>query len=311
LERAGTLQKVSHSDWAAPIVPVPKGDGTIRICGDYKVTVNPFLDIDRYPLPKPNDLFASLAGGQRFTKLDLSQAYTQMPLHEDCQQYTTINTHQGLYRYTRLPFGIASAPAIFQRAMDTILQGLPHVMCYIDDILITGATEKEHLQNLEAVLRRLKHEGIILKKSKCSFLQTSVEYLGHCIDGEGLHTTDKKVKAVQQAPRPSNPQQLQSFLGLVQYYGKFVPNLATLLNPLHSLLHKNVKWCWTEKCEKAFKEAKEALSSATVLAHYDPQLPLRLAADASSYGLGAVILMSSQMVLNDQLHMPPYTCVCV
>jgi len=162
-------------------------------------------------------------------------------------------------------------------------------MCYVDDILITGATEKEHLQNLEAVLRRLKHEGIILKKSKCSFLQTSVEYLGHCIDGEGLHTTDKKMKAVQQAPRPSNPQQLQSFLGLVQYYGKFVPNLATLLNPLHSLLHKNVKWCWTEKCEKAFKEAKEALSSATVLAHYDPQLPLRLAADASSYGLGAVI----------------------
>jgi len=166
---------------------------------------------------------------------------------------------------------------------------LPHVMCYIDDILITGATEKEHLQNLEAVLTRLKHEGIILKKSKCSFLQTPVDYLGHCIDGEGLHTTDKKVKAVQQAPRPSNPQQLQSFLGLVQYYGKFVPNLATLLNPLHSLLHKNVKWCWTENCEKAFQEAKEALSSATVLAHYDPQLPLRLAADASSYGLGAVI----------------------
>jgi len=114
LETAGTLQKVSHSDWAAPIVPVPKGCGTIRICGDYKVTVNPYLDIDRYPLPEPNDLCASLAGGQRFTKLDLSQAYTQMPLHEDCQQYTTINTHQGLYGYTRLPFGIASAPAIFK-----------------------------------------------------------------------------------------------------------------------------------------------------------------------------------------------------
>ena len=289
LESEGILQKVSHSDWAAPIVPVPKGDGSIRICGDYKVTINPYLDIDKYPLPNPNVLFASLAGGQRFTKLDLSQAYTQMPLHEDSQQFATINTHQGLYRYKRLPFGIASAPAIFQRTMDTILQGLPNVVCYIDDILITGATEKEHLQNLEEVLKRLQREGITVKKSKCFFLQACVEYLGHCIDGDGLHTSDKKVKAVQQAPRPTNPQQLRSFLGLVQYYRKFVPSLATLLSPLYSLLQKDVKWCWTKECERAFKEAKETLSSATVLAHYDPRLPLRLAADASSYGVGAVI----------------------
>ena len=156
LECEGILKKVDHSVWAAPIVAVPKKDGKFRICGDYKVTVNKFLDVDQYPLPKPADLFATLSGGQVFTKLDLTQAYQQLLLDDSSQQYTTINTHQGLYRYTRLPFGIASAPAIFQKTMDVILQGIPHVCCYIDDILITGVNQQEHLQNLEEVLRRLE-----------------------------------------------------------------------------------------------------------------------------------------------------------
>ena len=289
LERAGILVKVSRADWAAPIVLVPKGDGCIRLCGDYKVTINPSLDIDRYPLPKPEDLFTSLTGGKKFTKLDLTQAYQQMPLAEESQQYSTINTHQGLYQFTRLPFGVASAPAIFQRTMDTILQGIPRVLCYIDDLLITGSTEKEHLQNLDEVLRRLQHNGITVKPSKCHFLKDSVEYLGHKIDADGLHTTTKKVAAIQQAPKPVNQQQLRSFLGLLQYYGKFIPNLSTMINPLNALLLKNQPWKWTNDCEQAFKEAKLALSSASVLVHYDPKLPLRLAADASAYGVGAVI----------------------
>ena len=289
LESAGILVRVSHSDWAAPIVLVPKGDGCIRLCADYKVTINPSLDIDQYPLPKPDDLFTSLTGGKKFTTLDLTQAYQQMPLVEESQQYSTINTHQGLYQFTRLPFGVASAPAIFQRTMDTILQGIPHVLCYLDDLLITGTTEDEHLQNLDEVLRRLQHHGITVKRSKCHFLKDSVEYLGHKIDADGLHTTTKKVKAVQQAPRPVNPQQLRSFLGLLQYYGKFIPNLSTLLSPLNALLLKNQAWNWTNECERAFKEAKMALSSASILVHYNPKLPLRLAADASAYGVGAVI----------------------
>ncbi len=289
LESDGILQRVNHSDWAAPIVPVPKGDGRIRLCDDYKVTVNPSLDADQYPLPNPEELFASLAGGKRFSKIDLSQAYQQMPLQEESRVYTTINTHQGLYRYTRLPFGIASAPAIFQRTMDTILQGLAHVSCYIDDILITGVTEEEHLQNLEEVLKRLQLHGITAKSQKCAFMQQSVEYLGHRIDGDGLHTSPKKVEAVQFAPRPRNPKQLRSFLGLVLYYGKFLPNLASLLSPLHDLLKKDTRWRWSRECEHAFRQAKELLSSAAVLAHYDPRLPLRLAADASEYGVGTVL----------------------
>ena len=128
LEEAGVLQRVDHSEWAAPIVPVPKRDGTIRVCGDYKVTVNPSLRIDQYPLPKPSDLMACLSGGKSFTKLDLTAAYQQMQLDPDSAKLVTINTHQGLYQCNRLPFGVASAPAIFQRAMDSILQGIPYVI---------------------------------------------------------------------------------------------------------------------------------------------------------------------------------------
>ena len=232
---------------------MPKRDGCIRLCGDYKVTINSSLEVDQYLLPKPDDLFASLAGGKRFTKLDLTQAYQQMPLQLESQRLGTINTHQGLYRYTRLPFGVAPAPAIFQRTMDTILQGLPHVLCFIDDILITGSNEEEHLQNLESVLKRLDHHGLTVKKSKCAFMQESVDYLGHRVDAEGLHTSTEKVEAIQRAPVPHNQQQLRSFLGLIQYYGRFIPDLASILAPLNMLLQKNGKWRWTADCEHAFQ----------------------------------------------------------
>ena len=176
LEEKGFIKKVSHSDWAAPIVPVPKKDGKVRVCGDYKVTVNQCLHVDQYPLPKPSDLFATLANGKAFTKIDLSQAYQQMVLDEESAKSLTINTHLGLYQYTRLPFGVASAPAMFQRAMDIILQGVEGVICYIDDILVTGATDEEHLDRLEEVLKRLKEYGLRAKKSKCfsSRLQLSI-----------------------------------------------------------------------------------------------------------------------------------------
>ena len=289
LEKEGVLKPVMHSQWAAPVVPVPKNDGHIRLCGDYKVTINPALEVDKYPLPKPDDLFASLAGGKKFSKIDLTNAYQQLNLTEECQELTTINTHKGLYRYTRLPFGVASAPAIFQQVMDTVLQGLPNVICYLDDVLVTGSTVEEHLTNLENVFKRFQKYNIRAKRSKCSFLCDSVEYLGHRVDANGLHTTDRKVEAVKKAPLPKNVQELRSFLGLVHYYGKFIPNLATLLHPLNSLLQTQSPWKWTQECTVAFEEAKKSLISAPVLAHYDPALPLKLAGDASSYGIGAVV----------------------
>lgn len=127
---------MSHCEWAAPIDPVPKKDGEVQLCGDYKVTINAALDVDQHPLPRPEDLFATLAKGKVFSKLDLSQAYQQMLLESNSEKSLTINTHLGLYQYTRLPFGVASAPAMFQRAMDIILAGIPGVICYIDDILV-------------------------------------------------------------------------------------------------------------------------------------------------------------------------------
>ena len=182
-------------------MPVPKKDGTLRICGDYKFTLNCALQVDQYLLFRPTDLFTCLTGGTKFTKLDLSAAYQQLSLDTESRKLVTINTHKGLFQFTRLPFGVASAPAVFQHTMDTILQGIPQVICNIDDILVTGKTEAEHLSNL-VVLKRLQEHGVGLKKEKCQFLQDSVEYLDHRIDAQEVHTSETKLKAIVEAPKP-------------------------------------------------------------------------------------------------------------
>ena len=285
LEQQGILEKVTHSEWATPVVAVPKSDGRYRICGDFKVTLN----VDQYPLPKVEDLLATLAGGRKFTKLDLSQAYLQLELHPEARQYCIITTHRGLYQFTCLPFGISSAPAIFQKVMDTILQGAPQALCFIDDILITGSSEEEQVKNLEEVFCRLQAHGVQLKKEKCSFMKDSVEYLGHRVDANGIHATPEKIAAIVNTPLPQNLQQLRSFLGLLNYYRKFLPNLAAIVQPLNELLQNEKKWIWSSKCTQAVQTAKQLLTASNILTHYDPTLPLKLAADASQYGLGAVI----------------------
>ena len=289
LHESGVIEPVEFTEWAAPIVPVVKSDGSVRICGDYKVTVNKVAKVDTYPLPRIEDLFASLAGGKLFSKIDLAHAYQQIPLSEESKKFVVINTHKGLYRYNRLPFGIASAPAIFQRMIEGILQGIPHVTVYIDDILVTGASDSEHLQNLQEVLTRLEKAGLKLKKDKCAFLLPAVEYLGHVISEEGLKPTADKVRALVEVPVPKDVTQLRSFLGLVNYYAKFLPNLSSALAPLNQLLQKSRKWSWGSSQAKAFQAAKEALTSATVLTHYNPDLDLILDCDASPYGVGAVL----------------------
>ena len=173
--------------------------------------------------------------------------------------------------------------------MDSILQGMPYVICYLDDILVTGPSDAEHLNNLEEVLRRLRDHGIRLKKEKCHFFQSSIEYLGHVIDARGIHTSEKRVKAIVDAPADRNLHELRSFLGLLNYYVLRHPNLASQLHPLHTLLRSSQPWEWSEDCERVFQSSKESLTKAPVLAHYDPSLPMVMAADASAYGIGAVI----------------------
>ena len=286
----GILTPVQHADWAAPIVPIMKADQkSVRICGDFKQTVNKASPIDKYLIPKIEDLFAKLAGGQKFTKLDMSQAYQQLCLDEESQKYVVINTSKGLFRYNRLPFGISSAPGIFQRVIESLLQGIQKVVVYVDDILVTGSTDEEHLQNLVEVLKRIQKAGLRLKKEKCEFLAKSVVYLGHKIDAKGLHPTIDKVDAITKAPTPQNCSELKAYLGLLNYYNKFMPNLASELAPLYQLLHKGTPWQWAEKENKAFKQSKQLLLSSQLLVHFDPSKEIILACDASSYGIGAVL----------------------
>ena len=266
-----------------------KKDGSVRVCGDFKVTINQQLEVDEYPLPRIDDIYASLSGGKQFSVLDLRQAYLQMEVDERSKAYLTVNTHRGLFQYQRLPYGVASAPAIWQRAMDQVLQGLPGVQCYLDDIIVTGKSKEEHLEVLEKVLQRLEEYGLKANKEKCKFLRDSVEYLGHVISAEGLRQSPRKTKAILEMPAPQDVAQLRSFLGMVQYYAKFLPDLATVLAPLHRLLKKGAKWTWSQKENQCFESIKKMLMEDKVLTHYDPDLPLIMASDSSSYGLGAVL----------------------
>ncbi|KAJ8346679.1 hypothetical protein SKAU_G00280800 [Synaphobranchus kaupii] len=289
LQLAGIIQPVSNSEWAAPVVPVLKGDGTIRLCGDYKLTANVASRVEQYPLPRIDELFAKLSGGVIFTKLDMSHAYQQLVLDPESWPVVTINTHKGLFQYTRLPFGVSSACAIFQRAMEGLLAGIDYVAIYLDDLLITGSNHQQHLETLQAVLTRLEEAGLRLKRSKCVFMAPQVEYLGHKVTAEGLQPLENKVQAIKDASEPQNIGELRAYLGLLKYYGKFLPRLATVLAPLHVLLKTGVPWMWGTSQRAAFQRSKDLLSSTALLVHYDPALPLVIAADASPYGLGAVL----------------------
>ena len=227
----------------------------------------------------------------------MSNAYLQLPLDPASKHYVTIKTQKGLFQYNRLPFGVASAPAIFQRYMDTLLQGMRGVSVYLDDILIAGASVDENLQNLEAVLQKLKDAGLRLNRSKCFFCHSSLEYLGHIISEHGIQPTSEKVRAIKEAPPPKTLSELRAFLGLLNYYSKFLPNLSSQLAPLYSLLNKGQKWHWGQQQCQAFQAAQNALQADALLVHYGPSKPIILASDASQYGVGAIL---SHVMDNEQ-----------
>ena len=283
------LEPVRYSRWATPVVVVNKANGDLRLCGDYKVTANRVTKTDSYPLPRFEEVLAALPKASYFSKLDLSQAYQQLVVDEAAQELLTINTHRGLFKVKRLAFGISSAPGLFQRVMETILQGLPGVVIYLDDILVVGSTKKEHDERLRMVLARLQAAGLRLKAEKCMIGQTQVMFLGHLLSAKGIQPLADKVAAIQGVRTPERTEDVKAFLGMLQYYGRFLPGLATVLEPLHRLLDQGRAWKWTPDCDRAFQCAKALLSSESVLVHFDPDLPIILSVDASPFGLGAVL----------------------
>ncbi|XP_053395598.1 uncharacterized protein K02A2.6-like [Mercenaria mercenaria] len=289
LEQQGIISKVNNSDWATPIVPVVKANGNVRICGDFKVTVNQALKVDKYPLPRTEDIFANLSSGQKFSKLDLRQAYLHLEVDDKSKKLLTINTHKGLYSYSRLVYGISSAPSIWQRAIEQILQGIDGVQCILDDMVITGATNEEHFKNLDLVLTRLEQYGLRVNKDKCAFFQDRISYCGHDIDVSGLWKSQAKIGAILDTPRPTNVSSLRSYLGLLMYYHRFLPDISTVVKPLNELLEKNRKFEWNDKQERAFQNSKILLTKEPVLTHYNPDLPVRLATDASPVGISGIL----------------------
>ncbi|CAH8557945.1 unnamed protein product [Schistosoma intercalatum] len=289
LQQMGVIEPVNFSNWAAPIVVVKKSNGSVRLCADYSTGLNEALQSHQYPLPLPEDLFAKLNGGRYFAKLDLSDAYLQIPVSDESKDLLTINTHKGLFRYNRLPFGVKTAPSIFQQIMDTMLQGIPGAAAYLDDIIITAVDKMDLQKKLDQVLERIADYGFRLRAEKCDFYMQQVRYLGFIIDKDGRRPDPENIEAVKTMPRPRDVNTLRSFLGLVSHYGTFLSDLHRLRAPLNNLLQKNTRWNWSATCQAAFDEIKKVLVSDLLLTHYDPSLPIVVASDASNYGIGAVI----------------------
>ena len=291
LVKQGVLSPVEVAEFTTtPLVVVPKPNGRVRICGDFKVSVNPHLNVQQYPMPTCDEVFQMLAGGQHFTKLDLADAYLQLELDDESRRYVVFTTHKGLFRVNRLAFGLACAPAIFQAVIEQVLAGVPQTQPYLDDIVITGATREEHFANLRCCFQRMRDAGVRLRREKCRFFEAEIEHLGHVVNGSGVAVNPEKTEAIRAAPPPKDKSALESWVCTAQYYADFIPRFATIAAPLNELRRQGVAFEWTPRCQKAFDVIKAALSAKSLRVHFDEKRPLILATDASPFGVGAVLL---------------------
>ena len=258
--------KPSSSPWASPIVVVKKKDGRLRLCIDYR-RLNAVTVKDSFPLPRVDKLFDTLAGATYFSTLDLASGYWQVEVDEKDRPKTAFSMPSGLYEFQTMPFGLANAPATFQRLMQFVLQPLIPARCsvYLDDVIVHGKDKADHLRNLKAVLQRLKEVGLKLQAKKCCFMQREVKFLGHIISERGVMTDPGKVTAVREWPTPKSCEEVRSFMGLASYYRRFVHNFAKIATPLCQLLQKDAKFVWTADHQAAFNELRNKLCNTPIL----------------------------------------------
>ncbi|XP_055708814.1 uncharacterized protein K02A2.6-like [Phlebotomus papatasi] len=282
------------TDAVSPMVVV-KRKGKLRICADL-TDVNSNIKRRHYPLTGIDQVAANVSGSRHFTILDCKKGFWQIPLSKKTSRLCTFATPWGRFSYRRLPFGLVSAPELFQRVMMDLLGDLEGVEVSMDDILIHAETETSLKKLTEKVIQILSENGLKLNREKCVFNQSSVIFLGHRISADGLRPDESKLQAIDQLQVPTDKKSLQRFLGMINYVGKFIPNLSDRTEPLRQLLKKDSSWVWTEYQQRAFEKLKMFLKNPPVLAFYDVKKPIVMSVDSSSNAFGAVLMQGGKPI---------------